>query len=515
MAASTFPFKDTLYAGRIKFGNKMFDDDIIGALLHDGRGPLTYTDLKTLAQQEGFSFWGTDGIKANNGNLGALTAEEKDDAFIMLNHRLQGNPMVVNDIFVTFLDFAIMLFEKNIFKRKAGYSIVQKAIKKRDQERGKQDIMEKAKQASLALVENPEFVAALSSSTQSLQTALSFVPEGLPPFVSHVEEVVTMAVESGANLTKPKCPKSLGLSKATKKISPRAKELGLSSSGSQASPQPVGVDCVGAQDVSDSSGVKIQVTPLMKCRESLRKSKESNLTLMKENDRLSRAVAEDWRAWDRKLDEKLKPIYKKLDTLPKVVEEVVTNVVQSLQLLPKVEHISDMVVTLLDSGPDAETSVGNSGNKSLRNNGGIDSGSLVNEDGSGNEVGSVKSGVAEESEDVLEVFVDSRDMLDCEDLPEDLGANLGVGLGVGHLHPGGESDLGVISEKSEVTRTSEEILGRMLPGGESELGVNAEKTEVARTSEEILPEKNFRNSRLFQYPSWTSYKCPCSFGRGL
>ena len=44
-------FKEKIYLGRIKMGNQGFHDDVIGALVHDGRGGLNHSGLSKICKE--------------------------------------------------------------------------------------------------------------------------------------------------------------------------------------------------------------------------------------------------------------------------------------------------------------------------------------------------------------------------------------------------------------------------------------------------------------------------------
>ena len=173
MVPEVFTFEIALYLGRIKKGPKPYDDDLFAALIHDNAtNGFGFRSLKSMVKNEGYSdFRGTDKMMPKTGTQGSHTREEMEEAFAKLHKKLQGNPEVVTDRYVTFLEFAELCFKKKIFKKESNLKIVQKAINLKMTDESKRAMMDKARNESLAI--SPELAASYGQGELQLMNVTS------------------------------------------------------------------------------------------------------------------------------------------------------------------------------------------------------------------------------------------------------------------------------------------------------------------------------------------------------
>ena len=155
MADESFPYTSGVYVGRLKPGKNRaaFHDDAFAALLHDGKNQFFgFTDFKKVAENEGFSFFGTDQIKApRNGKVGIMSPREKEVAFSVLNMKVTGSPIVIQERFVTFLEWAEMFLRNKVFVKGDTKNVVDRAVMKREEAsvKLKDTVAEKEKKEAL------------------------------------------------------------------------------------------------------------------------------------------------------------------------------------------------------------------------------------------------------------------------------------------------------------------------------------------------------------------------------
>ena len=137
MAMESFPFVSGVYVGRLKPGKNRaaYHDDAFAALLHDGKNQFFgFTDFKKISENEGFSFFGTDQIKPDrNAKVGIMSPKEKEVAFSVLNMKVTGNPIVIQERFVTFLEWAEMFLRNKVFSKVDTKNVVARAVVKREE----------------------------------------------------------------------------------------------------------------------------------------------------------------------------------------------------------------------------------------------------------------------------------------------------------------------------------------------------------------------------------------------
>ena len=137
MAEESFPYNSGVYVGRLKPGRNRaaFHDDDFAALLHDGKNQFFgFSDFKKVAENENFSFFGTDQIKApRGGKVGVMSPREKEVAFSVLNMKVTGTPIVIQDKFVTFLEWAEIFLRNKVFTTVDTKNVVARAVMKREE----------------------------------------------------------------------------------------------------------------------------------------------------------------------------------------------------------------------------------------------------------------------------------------------------------------------------------------------------------------------------------------------
>ena len=154
MADESFPYVSGVYVGRLKPGRNRaaFHDDDFAALLHDGKNQFFgFTDFKKVAENENFSFFGTDQIKAPRGDkIGVMSPREKEVAFSVLNMKVTGTPIVIQERFVTFLEWAEIFLRNKVFTKPDTKNVVARAAMKREEALSKLNVIvpEKEKKKS-------------------------------------------------------------------------------------------------------------------------------------------------------------------------------------------------------------------------------------------------------------------------------------------------------------------------------------------------------------------------------
>ena len=295
MVPETFSFEIALYLGRIKTGPKPYDDDVFAALIHNNvtKG-FGFRALKTMVKSEGYGdFWGTDKILPSSGTRGEHSKEERDDAFAKLQMKLHGNPEVLKERYVTFLEFAEICFRKNFFKRESNLKIVQKALavkKKEDSEKG---MIEKAKNESLAI--SPELAATYKQGELQLMN------------VGNLEIGAEVEV-SGNDVGNKSSEVTATLKKTTTTKVGQTLDL--------AEIDDLVMNEYQVQDVSE-----LHQNNLLKYRDMSIKLQNDNLVLMRINDRQAKEIKLEKKASAgdvaELIDVKIKPIIETLKDLPR------------------------------------------------------------------------------------------------------------------------------------------------------------------------------------------------------
>ena len=382
-------FKEKVYLGRIKMGNQGFHDDVIGALVHNGRGGLSHSGLGKICKEEGYVFWGTDGLPAPEGEKeGFLTQKEFEDKMILLNHKLMGNPIVVKDRLISFLDLAILLLDQGVFVKESTKIILGAAVKERDAKRraealkvgGAKQILDGNKLATALkaarIVLDPRGDAATSDPDLEGDGDVILVDqEEYMQVLTEPAEVEVRTSKKGEGET-PRKEKKKSPKGASNKNGSSANKSSSSSTVSPA-PKTVKEDLpsvappaeVSSEAVPVSEGVKLDSnkswlqtladidkiimeeykvsearlapSPSLKAsREQLLKAGRDNIKLMADNDQLRRLLAAEKRA---KVEDLLDPLAAKISgSIPEAFEKLLNK-----HVVWKLDYIGDMMSAIM------------------------------------------------------------------------------------------------------------------------------------------------------------------------
>ena len=307
MVTETYAFEIALYLGRIKTGPKPYDDDVFAALIHNNvtKG-FGFRALKTMVKSEGYAdFWGTDKILPTSGTQGEHTKEEKDDAFAKLQGKLHGNPEVLKERYVTFLEFAEICFRKDIFKKESNLKIVQKALAVKKKEDAEKGMIEKARTKALTI--SPELAATFKQGELQLMN------------VVHLD--IGAEVEVGGN-------KDVG--NKTTKVTKTVKQTKTTKIDQTLDLAEIDGLVMKEYQVGDMS--ELHLNNMMKYREMSIKLQKDNLVLMKTNDRQAKEIKMEKKATvdhvGELIDDKIKPIVETLKDLPRQIKLMVEEVMR-------------------------------------------------------------------------------------------------------------------------------------------------------------------------------------------
>ena len=345
-----FPFFDKLYIGRIKVGNQGFNDDVVGALLHDGRGGLSHSGLNKIAKEEGYQLWGTDPMCAQGpGRKGVLSKSEFDKKMVLLNNKLMGNPTVISDRLVTFLDLAVLMVDNNIFVKENTKQFV-KVAKEEYEKKIEADKKVRVDQ----VVVKSESVKTAFMGAKVEQAKVKKVGEERR--CEEDEDVILVDQEEYMDfIVAPKVEKEVEVStsmegkpkkiKKTKKTSSQKETIDNCSLLPSVPPKGPNaelwhgkmaeIDKIIMDEFKISQAKHVPSEALKMTRELLIAAGASNIKLMAENDHLKKQLAEEKKCGVAELTS---PLLAKLDLLPQALDKAVCK-----SLLGKIEYLVDMV----------------------------------------------------------------------------------------------------------------------------------------------------------------------------